>query len=164
MKKVYLGLGSNMGDRKEFLKRSIVLLSEECGEIVCESSVYETAPVGFAGDNNFLNKVILIETEHGPRELMKRLLSIERELGRVRDGSGYSSRTIDIDILLYGDEVIDEKNIKVPHPRMHERKFVLQPLHEIAPGLIHPVLNKSIKELLKFCPYKNFLCHKNPRP
>lgn len=151
MKKVYLGLGSNMGHREDFLNRSIDLIIEKCGEIVMRSSVYETGPVGFKSDTSFLNMVILLETELRPAELMKEILRIEAELGRVRSGPGYSSRTIDIDILLYGDEVIDETDVRVPHPRMTERKFVLTPLNEIAPDLMHPEFNKSISQLLFFC-------------
>ena len=164
MKKVYLGLGSNMGHREDFLNRSIDLIIEKCGEIVMRSSVYETGPVGFKSETSFLNMVILLGTELRPADLMKEILRIEAELGRVRSGQGYTSRTVDIDILLYGDEVIDKENIKVPHPRMPERRFVLVPLNEIAPDLVHPVLKKSVKELLESCPGKDSWCRKTLEP
>ena len=151
MKKVYLGLGSNTGNREEFLKRSLDLLGERCGLISARSAVYETSPVGFTADRDFLNMVVLLETGLRPSELMGHIHDIEAELGRVREGTGYTSRTIDIDILLYGDDVIDESVVKIPHPRMHERRFVLEPLNEIAPDLIHPVLKKSVWQMLHSC-------------
>lgn len=151
MKKVYIGLGSNIGDREGFLRQSLKLLGERCGTITQRSSVYETSPVGFIADKDFLNMVVLLETDLEPAGLMRMIMEIETELGRKRLKKGYSSRTIDIDLLLYNNVIMDDEIITLPHPRMHERRFVLEPLHEIAPDLIHPVLTKSVKQLLSIC-------------
>lgn len=151
MKKAFLGLGSNLGDREEYLQKAKVSIEESIGPVVSASSVYETEPWGFGNDKKFLNMVICIETSLSPSGLLEMILVIESQLGRIRCEKQYSSRNIDIDILLYNNEIVDEAALKIPHPRMHERKFVLVPLCEIASGLTHPVLNKSIESLLKSC-------------
>lgn len=151
MKKVYLALGSNIGSREDFLKRSVAMLNETCGPVLSSSAVYTTDPVGFNSEVKFLNMVIMLETEMEASEMLHNIMLIEAELGRERIRKGYSSRTIDIDILFYGDEVIAEESLKVPHPRLHERKFVLVPLNEIAPDLVHPVFKKKIELLLASC-------------
>ena len=152
MKKVYLGLGSNMGDRPELLRGAGRMLGESAGRIIEASPLYATEPVGFDGGGDFLNMVVCIETDLSPSGLMGRILMIESKLGRIRCETRFSSRTIDIDILLYGSEIIDKESVTIPHPQMHLRKFVLIPLNELAPDLVHPVLCKTIKELLDSCP------------
>jgi 2-amino-4-hydroxy-6-hydroxymethyldihydropteridine diphosphokinase len=151
MKQVYLGLGTNLGNREENLKQAIEKIREFIGPVVRISSVYETEPWGFISENKFLNMVAETETDLKPSGLLGRLLMIESMLGRLREGKEYKSRTIDIDILLFGMRVTNNEDLKIPHPRMHERRFILVPLCEIAPDLIHPVLNKDIKTLLKEC-------------
>jgi 2-amino-4-hydroxy-6-hydroxymethyldihydropteridine diphosphokinase len=155
MKKVFLGLGSNIGSREDYLRQAIEKIRELIGPVIRISSAYETGPWGFQSENQFLNIVAEIETGLKPSGLLGRLLMIESLLGRLRDGKGYTSRTIDIDILLYGKMIIDQGDLKVPHERMHERRFVLIPLAEIAPDIIHPVFKKSISELLSVCADKS---------
>jgi len=155
MKKVFLGIGSNLGNRSENLKEALVKIGEHIGKIKCASSVYETEPWGFSSENKFLNMVVKVETSLTASDLLKRVLMIESLLGRLRDGSGYKSRTIDIDILLYGNQVLKENELIIPHPRLHERKFVLVPLCEIAPNKVHPLLKKTIRVLLKECTDKS---------
>ena len=151
LKKVFLGIGANLGDRESNLKEALSMIEESIGTIVVSSSVYETEPWGFQSENEFLNMVIQVQTDLGPSGLLGRILMIEAHLGRIRDEGQYSSRIIDIDILLYDDEVIDKISLKIPHPRIPERKFVLVPLCEIVPDLVHPVLKKSLTSLLHQC-------------
>ena len=151
MKKVFLGLGSNLGNREAILSEAIKMIGESLGKIISSSSIYETEPWGFKSDYKFLNMVLSIETELSPSGLIGRILMIESQLGRIRCESQNSSRKIDIDILLYDNGIIEEHTLKIPHPRMHERKFVLVPLCEIAPEIMHPVLKKTMAELLKAC-------------
>ena len=147
---VYLGLGSNEGDREQLMREAIELLAGELGSPVQLSTLIETEPVGFSSPNPFLNMVALFSTDIPSMELLDITEGIERRLGRMKKtlrGGAYSDRPMDIDILLYGDRVIETERLTVPHPRMHERAFVLVPLAEIAPSLVHPVLGKSILEL-----------------
>ena len=148
---VYLGLGTNIGDRRLNLTRAIELLSLALGKCIAVSRFIETAPWGFKSENSFLNCAAAFETELQTTELLDTTESIERELGRTvkSQGGNYSDRIIDIDILLYGNETIETERLTVPHPLMHKRDFVLQPLAEIAPDVVHPVLDKSIVLLLK---------------
>lgn len=151
MKKIFLGLGTNLGDREHNLREAIIKIEEHIGKVVNSSSVYETAPWGFDSEDDFLNMVVSVETELSPSEVMKKIVKIESMLGRERDQDRYSSRIIDIDILFYDDLVLKENGLKIPHRLIHERKFVLVPLCELAPDMIHPMLGKSMKVLLGEC-------------
>ena len=143
---MYLGLGSNLGEREANISRAIELIGERVGEVVCRSSLIETEPWGFESEHRFLNGAILVETALTPRELLTETQRIERQLGRQRKSSvnrkmsavncqpsavNYSDRPIDIDILLYDDLTLDEPDLKIPHPLMQERDFVMRPLREI---------------------------------
>jgi 2-amino-4-hydroxy-6-hydroxymethyldihydropteridine diphosphokinase len=152
---VFLGIGANLGDRSSTLKNAISGIEEHIGPVLKSSSIYETDPWGFENANKFLNMVVEVDTKLSPSGLLMAILMIESHLGRIRNEKQYSSRVIDIDILLYNEMVINKNNLKVPHPLMHERKFVLAPLCEIAPDMVHPVLKKSYSELLTLCKDKN---------
>lgn len=147
MSTAFIGIGSNEGDRFTNLYNSIGLLVQEC-DIEKISSVYETAPEGFKEQPDFLNCIVQVDTELTPQQLLQELKSIEMMMGRAPSFIN-GPRIIDLDILLYGDRVIDTDELKLPHPRMHERAFVLVPFDEIAPDCVHPVLHKTIKELLE---------------
>ena len=149
MATVYLGLGTNIGNKKENLTRAIEALSLALGHYTALSSFIETAPWGFDSENSFLNCAVAFETELTPLQLLDTTESIEREMGRTTKSSGgiYHDRVIDIDILLYGSEIVETPRLAIPHPLMHMRDFVLEPLAEIAPHAIHPTSGKSIEEL-----------------
>jgi 2-amino-4-hydroxy-6-hydroxymethyldihydropteridine diphosphokinase len=135
----YVGLGSNLGDREGFLRRAVELLRAEPGiDVLAVSSVRETDPVELVDQPRFLNAVARVETDLAPGVLLDRMLAAERALGRRRDGPRFGPRTIDLDLLLYGDEAIEEPGLTVPHPRLAERRFVLEPLHELDPDLVVP--------------------------
>lgn len=151
MKKVFLGLGSNLGNREHNLKGAIEKIQEFTELVIRTSSIYETEPWGFQSENNFLNMTVEVETNLNPSGLLGRLLMIESLLGRLREGKQYKSRIIDLDILLFGEQIINKAGLVIPHPRMADRRFVLEPLCEIAPGVIHPVFGKTITELLSEC-------------
>jgi len=161
MKKIFLMLGGNIGDRLYYLSQCVELLRSNVGQIVAMSSVYESEPWGFNDPQWFLNQVVAIETNVSPIVLLEKTKEIEKQLGRVRTTrrggacprpyKKYQARTMDIDILLYGDIVINTPELVIPHPRINERLFVLKPMAEIAPDLLHPVLNRSIDYLAKKC-------------
>jgi 2-amino-4-hydroxy-6-hydroxymethyldihydropteridine diphosphokinase len=139
MTRAYVGLGSNVGDRERMLWSAVHMLAFNPEvEVVAVSSIRETDPVGLADQPRFLNAAVALDTELEPRALLELLMAVERELGRTRDGPRFGPRTIDLDLLLYGDEVVDEPGLTVPHPRLHERRFVLEPLAELDDELTVP--------------------------
>jgi|WetSurMetagenome_2_1015567.scaffolds.fasta_scaffold13179_2 2-amino-4-hydroxy-6-hydroxymethyldihydropteridine diphosphokinase len=151
MTEVYLGLGSNMGDREKNLSDAISLLSKEAGAILQCSSVWETAPWGFEAETSFLNMVISVQTGLEVDEFFRVMHSIESRLGRERSGRGYCSRTMDIDVLFWGVEIINREGIIIPHPAIAARLFVLKPLNEIAADFVHPVTKLPVSEMLGKC-------------
>jgi 2-amino-4-hydroxy-6-hydroxymethyldihydropteridine diphosphokinase len=137
--RAYVGLGANLGDRSAMLRAALEQLAAEPGvSLVAVSSVRETDPVGPVDQPRFLNAAAALDTELSPRELLDRLLGIERRLGRMREGPRFGPRTIDLDLLLYGEERLDEPSLELPHPRLHERLFALEPLFELDPSLVVP--------------------------
>jgi 2-amino-4-hydroxy-6-hydroxymethyldihydropteridine diphosphokinase len=144
-KLVYLSLGSNIGDRASQLRDALARLGV-AGRVVAVSSFYETEPVEFTPQPWFLNCAVALETSKTQQQLMSAILSIEEEMGRRRV-QRKGPRSIDIDILLFGDAIMDSKEITIPHPATHQRRFVLEPLAEIAPEVLHPVFKKTIREL-----------------
>jgi 2-amino-4-hydroxy-6-hydroxymethyldihydropteridine diphosphokinase len=137
--RAYVGLGANLGDRSAMLRAALEQLAVEPGvSVVAVSSVRETDPVGLVDQPRFLNAAAALDTELSPRVLLDRLLGIERRLGRTREGLRFGPRTIDLDLLLYGDERLDEPGLEVPHPRLHERLFALEPLFELDSRLVVP--------------------------
>jgi 2-amino-4-hydroxy-6-hydroxymethyldihydropteridine diphosphokinase len=148
MAKVYFSTGSNQGDRLTMLVQAAKLINKLIGKVILFSPVVESEPWGFEAETNFFNQVLMIETQQRPEQVLNQILEIETKLGRIRSGKGYSSRNIDIDILFYDEKQVNESNLEVPHPLLHKRKFILQPLADIAPDLIHPVLQTTIIKLL----------------
>ncbi len=139
MTRAFVGLGSNLGDREGVVRRALELLGSSPGvRVVAVSRLRETDPVGLLDQPRFVNGAAAVETELDPRALLERLLAVERELGRTRRGPRFGPRTIDLDLLLFEDLVIEEAGLRVPHPRLHERRFVLEPLAELDPGLEVP--------------------------
>jgi len=150
MNRIFLSLGSNQGDRAAYLRQVRSAIEDHNCSVLAASSIYETSPVKMDNCTPFFNQILEITTELKPQELIKRFLEIEKDFGRLRNGE-CSSRTIDIDIIFYGAEVIKDENLKIPHPRMCERLFVLEPLSELAPDFMHPVRNKTVRDLLLEC-------------
>lgn len=140
-----------MGDTRHYLKRAIELVNSRIGAVVLESGTYRSEPWGLDCAQWFLNQVIMVETALEPGSVLKHCLQIEAELGRTRSGNGYEPRTIDIDIIFFGKQVIDTTDLKVPHPLMHQRNFVLRPLCDIAPNFVHPVIGSTIQQLTELC-------------
>ena len=151
MAEALLGLGSNLGDRIQNMTKAINMLNESAIIIRSCSSVYETDPWGFDSGDSFLNAVVAVSTPLTPAGLLSAILNIETLMGRERSGEGYVSRIIDIDILFYDSLVINEEGLRIPHPLLHERRFVLVPLKDLVPDFIHPVTGKSVKEMLLQC-------------
>ena len=149
MTRAYVGLGANLGDREASIRRALELLAAEPGvDVVAVSSLRETDPVGYVDQPAFLNGAAAVDTDLPPRALLDRLLTVEQELGRVRGGGPrFGPRTIDLDLLLYGSEVVDEPGLTVPHPRLAARRFALEPLYELDPGLALPD-GRGLRELL----------------
>lgn len=149
MAKVYVGLGTNLGNKEENLRTAIALINQKIGKVVSLSSFYETAAWGFVSEHTFLNAAACIDTSLSPVEVLHLTQEIERELGRKQKSvqGMYSDRPIDIDILLYDNLILQTPELTVPHPLMTERRFVMEPLAEIAPGFVHPILHQSMLTL-----------------
>jgi 2-amino-4-hydroxy-6-hydroxymethyldihydropteridine diphosphokinase len=150
MNKVFLLIGGNIGDRLQNLHQAITLLSATCGPVIQQSAVYETAAWGKTDQAAFLNQALVLTTLLRAQELLTTILSVEEEMGRRRMEK-FGPRVIDIDILFFNDAVIQEPNLTVPHPQLQNRRFALAPMQEIAPELVHPVLHKTIAQLLVEC-------------
>ena len=152
MLKIFLSLGTNIGNKLANLSTAIAKIEKNIGHINQQSGVYETEAWGFKSESDFLNQVIMVETSLTPLQLLQCCLEIERSMGRERKQSGnYESRIIDVDILFYGDSIVNEEKLRIPHPLLEKRRFILEPLNEIAPDFIHPVMEKSITKLLEEC-------------
>jgi 2-amino-4-hydroxy-6-hydroxymethyldihydropteridine diphosphokinase len=147
---VVLIIGGNLGNRLSFIHEAKVLLIQQLGPIVLSSKVYETEAWGGVSQSNFLNQVLVFQTHYSPQELLLKIHAIEHFLGRERNEK-WGDRTMDIDILYYGDQIIDEKELSIPHPKIPERRFVLIPLVEILPDFVHPIYKKNHHELLANC-------------
>lgn len=148
---IYLSLGSNVGERFAYLEKAIQKIEKCIGQVVVTSPVYETPAWGYAGAA-FLNACIGVDTLFPPEEVLQKLLAIEEGLGRIRNtGTGYQDRTIDLDLLLYDDRIVNSPSLQLPHPRMNLRQFILTPLQDIAGEAMHPTLLKNIKTLKKEC-------------
>lgn len=147
--KAYLGLGTNLGDKEANLHAAIKQINEKIGEVTSLSSFYVTAPWGFSSENSFLNAACCVDTELTPLQLLEETQAIERSQGRLEKSVNhrYADRLIDIDLLLYEDLIWDTPQLQLPHPLMTERRFVMDPLTEIAPDVVHPLLKKKLKEL-----------------
>jgi len=151
MNKAYLLLGGNIGDRKKVILAAIKLIKEKIGSVISLSSFYETAAWGIEEQNPFYNCAIIVETSKTPQQVMAEILEIEEMLGRKRGSNKWTERIIDIDILFFNEEIINNEFIKIPHPRIQERNFALIPLLEIAQNYIHPLFKKTVQELLAEC-------------
>ncbi len=151
MAKVYFVIGGNLGDRERYLDRTKSLISERVGLILRHSSLYESEPWGFEHEQNFLNQVIIVDTQLSPAAILLEISFIEGVLGRERNGNGYTPRTADIDILFYDQQVLFSPSLVIPHRFLHKRMFVLTPLCEVAPDLIHPLFSVTIRELISTC-------------
>ena len=150
MRKIYLSIGSNKGNRYSFIKEALRLIRKDIGKVILMSKIYETKSWGFHSDD-FLNICIMIKSELLPAELLNKLKNIEDRIGRIRNSTKILAREIDIDILFYSDKIVDDEDLIIPHPRLHLRNFVLYPLNDIASDFIHPILLKPINELLEEC-------------
>jgi len=155
MNKVYLLLGSNMGNSFDLLEKALQGIETKIGTIECRSAIYKTEPWGFDTTQYFLNMVILCKTNLSADQILDKIKSIELNLGRVRTNTHYTSRTMDIDILFYNNDMVESPNLTIPHPLLHQRKFTLEPLNEIAAQFIHPVFKLSVDNLLKQCTDKS---------
>ncbi|MGB9811773.1 MAG: 2-amino-4-hydroxy-6-hydroxymethyldihydropteridine diphosphokinase [Dictyoglomus turgidum] len=154
MHKVFIAIGSNIGDRRKNIETALKKMEELGLRIIKKSSIIETEPYGYKDQDKFLNGVVLVETGFDPFELLELLLNIEKEMGRERKIK-WGPRNIDLDIIFYDDLVIDTENLKIPHPDAHNRTFVMGPLSEIAPDFVHPVLKKTVEEIYKELIEKN---------
>ena len=146
MKRIFLLLGGNLGDRQHYLAEAIRLISSEIAPVLLKSSVYETQSWGKTDAPDYLNQVVMVRTYMSAQNILKKILEIEQQLGRRREEK-WGSRTIDIDILFYGQEIVSTPNLVIPHPELQNRRFTLEPLAEIAPEYVHPIIKKSILTL-----------------
>jgi len=151
MSKVYFVIGGNLGNREHYIERTKSLISERIGFILRTSSVYESEPWGFEHERNFLNQVLVVDTQLSPAAILIEISFIEGVLGRERGGSGYNPRTVDIDILFYDQQIMLSPSLVIPHKFLHKRLFVLAPLAEVAPDFIHPLFSVTTRELLATC-------------
>ena len=151
MNKAYLLIGGNVGNRQQNLQQAVTAINNSCGRVLQQSAVYETAAWGKTDQQAFLNQALLIHTDFTPHQLLEHALEAEALLGRVRKEK-YGPRLIDIDILFFNNDIIRETALIIPHPEVQNRRFALAPLVEIAPKLLHPVLHKTISQLLDECP------------
>ena len=151
MKQLVLLLGGNLGNRKQNFQKAIELLESRVGRLLSQSGLYESEPWGFEHENNFLNQVLLMETELRPEEILSLTQNIEKEMGRIKLSDEYEGRFIDIDILFYDDLILHTESLIIPHKHLHERRFTLLPLHELMPDFVHPKLKLSIRHLLSDC-------------
>lgn len=152
MKQTVLLLGSNIDNRLSLLARASSLIIAQIGQLVAASSIYESDPWGYDSKNPFLNQVVIIKTSYSPEKVLETCLSIEAQLGRIRNENGaYTDRNIDIDILLYEELIICNENLEIPHPRMHQRRFCMEPLVEIAPNWFVPTFQKTTSQVLALC-------------
>mgnify|MGYP006112826507 FL=1 len=147
---VFLQLGSNLGERESLLQDAIIAIEGRIGQVVEKSKVYESTPWRVEGQENYLNQIVKVKTELLADDILSTVLDIEKELGRIRLEK-WGERLIDIDIIFYNDEIIETSQLCVPHKHMHERMFVLTPLNNIAPEMVHPKYNKTVEELLQIC-------------
>ena len=148
-KTVYLLLGSNLGDRRTIINAAVNQIEKELGPVFARSAWYETAAWGNEDQPSFLNIALGLKSDLLPAEILTRTLAIEEALGRIRKDR-WGARLIDIDIILYGDDIVENERLQIPHPRMHERRFVLVPLAEIAPEAVHPILKQNILSILSY--------------
>ncbi len=147
---MFLSVGSNSGNRSAFLQQAVNRIEQEIGRIMGRSHVYETQSWGYEGQN-FLNMVVKVETDETPHKIIDGIHAIELAMGRIRVSGQYINRTIDLDILFYDNEIVSDEDLSIPHPRLHERLFVLEPMMDIDPEFRHPVLNKTIRQLKEEC-------------
>ena len=150
MNGIYLIIGGNLGKRAQYLAQSRSDIDVQIGTILKQSSIYETSSWGNTTQHPFLNQVLYLETTLDAESILQTCLAIEKKIGRIR-GAKWDARIIDIDILFFNNEIIAKEQLKIPHPFLHLRRFVLTPLHEIAPHLVHPILQQSITQLLQNC-------------
>jgi 2-amino-4-hydroxy-6-hydroxymethyldihydropteridine diphosphokinase len=158
MEIIGIGLGSNLGDRADMLKKAIGFLRNSAFENIQLSKVYETEPWGFVTENSFYNMVLVSQTNLTPKQILEEIIRIEQILGRVRVENQYSDRPIDLDILFYGSQSFIDSQLEIPHPRMHARRFVLEPLRDINPFWQHPISGIFIEDLIEKCTDKPLKC------
>lgn len=151
MNNTFLLLGSNMGNSKASLSKAVVLIEKQIGKVIRQSGLYSTAAWGNTNQPGFLNQVIIVQTKLSAQQTMQTILSIEKKMGRIRTVKN-APRVIDIDILFFNKEIIDQEHLHIPHPQIQNRRFVLVPLNQLSPNLKHPVLNKTVHQLLINCP------------
>ena len=148
MNNIFLLVGSNQGDRLQNLRKVKGLVSERIGKLIGVSHIHETEPWGYESTKSFYNQCLILESKLNSDILLNEILNIEKELGRIRNSKSFTDRIIDIDILFFNNECIHNADLTIPHPRLHERRFVLEPLAEIAPDFLHPVFKNSIRKIL----------------
>jgi len=146
---VYFSLGSNLGDKEQNLRLAVQNIEKRIGRIISLSAFYTTEPWGFSSKNTFLNAALCVETSLPPQEVLQITQEIEQEMGRTHKSTRgvYADRVVDIDLLLYGDLILETPTLKLPHPLMQERRFVMEPLAEIAPNMVHPIFGRTMKEI-----------------